>query len=55
MKVKDTTILITNADVEKLDIKKYIDEYIDEKFEEIKEELLLRVAIMIMKTINPLF
>lgn len=39
MKVKDTTIPITNADVEKLDTKKYIDEYIDKKFEEIKEEL----------------
>lgn len=39
MKVEDVTIPVTNADVEKSDIRKYIDEYIDKKFEEIKEEL----------------
>ena len=33
MKVEDTTIPVANANVEKLDIKKYI----DKKFEEIKE------------------
>jgi len=37
MKVKDITIPITNANVEKSDIKKYIDEYLDRKFGEIKE------------------
>lgn len=36
-KGESVTMPITNANIEKSDTKKYIDEYIDEKFEEIKE------------------